>query len=307
MDKKIKITNSNQFAQLVLELEKNPALATGFSKGTVPNNFKAQWQDIAIAINALGPPLRDGEGWQKVWRDLKCKVKRKLVQNKQECRATGGGRYRQLVLSPLEEQVANLLQFGKQLNPKGMAQGVPKSRSCMNAEEVLSEVLREDSPAPSVDLTMMEIDDTTGLNTTAASVSVADSRAPVNENAAENQNLNAEQNADSPHHSSRSRVRAKRQRQDLLQNHTAMQEGVLTQMSTTLAEIGNNINSMENIQFDSFDKLLEIEGKKLKLMERQDEREENLYQTEMRLKKIKLKIKEAELEILTIKKNKKAD
>ncbi|XP_017470355.1 PREDICTED: uncharacterized protein LOC108362035 [Rhagoletis zephyria] len=100
MERKMKITNNNQFAQLVLELEKNPALAKGFSKGTVPNNFKSQWQDIANAINALGPPLRDGEGWQKVWRDLKCKVKRKLVHNKQECRATGGGSYKQLVLSP---------------------------------------------------------------------------------------------------------------------------------------------------------------------------------------------------------------
>lgn len=47
-----------------------------------------------------------------------------MVANKTECNATGGGRFKQFTLSPLEESVANLLQFQKQLNPQGAAQGV---------------------------------------------------------------------------------------------------------------------------------------------------------------------------------------
>lgn len=50
-----------------------------------------------------------------------------MVANKAESRATGGGIYKQLPLSPLEEAVANLLQFQKQLNPEGVAQGVPNT------------------------------------------------------------------------------------------------------------------------------------------------------------------------------------
>lgn len=63
---KMKISNVQQFETLVAELEKNPTLAKGFRRGTTPANFKLQWDDLSIKLNALGPPLRDGDGWQKV-------------------------------------------------------------------------------------------------------------------------------------------------------------------------------------------------------------------------------------------------
>lgn len=63
---KIKITNKRQFEKLVEELEKNPPLARGFQKGTVPNNFNEQWESIATVVNSLGPPIRSAGGWQKV-------------------------------------------------------------------------------------------------------------------------------------------------------------------------------------------------------------------------------------------------
>lgn len=62
----MKITNTEQFEKLVGELEKNPCLAKGFKKGTVPNNFYQQWENIAVKLNASGPPSRDADGWQKV-------------------------------------------------------------------------------------------------------------------------------------------------------------------------------------------------------------------------------------------------
>uniref|UniRef100_A0A1I8N660 Regulatory protein zeste n=1 Tax=Musca domestica TaxID=7370 RepID=A0A1I8N660_MUSDO len=121
---KIKITNTNQFNKLVEELEKNPILAKGFRKGTVPKDFKEQWESVSKVLNALGPPTRSCDGWQKVWRDLKCKVNRKLVNNKAECTATEGEIFKQLTLSPLEKAVANLLQFQRQINPEGAVHGV---------------------------------------------------------------------------------------------------------------------------------------------------------------------------------------
>lgn len=62
----MKITNNEQFQKLVEELEKNPSLAKGFKKGTVPTNFNQLWENIASILNAFGPPRRDGDGWQKV-------------------------------------------------------------------------------------------------------------------------------------------------------------------------------------------------------------------------------------------------
>lgn len=61
----------------------------------------------------------------QIWRDLKFKVKKQVVTNKVECKATGGSIFKQLILSPLEEAVVNLLQFQKQLNPEDIFLGAP--------------------------------------------------------------------------------------------------------------------------------------------------------------------------------------
>lgn len=52
-----KITNSNQFAKLIDELKKRPALVTGFQRGITPMNFKCQWEEITDMLNAFGPTL----------------------------------------------------------------------------------------------------------------------------------------------------------------------------------------------------------------------------------------------------------
>ncbi|XP_017469661.1 PREDICTED: uncharacterized protein LOC108361537 [Rhagoletis zephyria] len=120
----MKITTVQQFEVLVSEMEKNPAYAKGFRKGIKPLNFNSFWNVVAEKVNPFGPPVRDGEGWHKVWKDLKFKVKKKLVNNKTEARATGGGANRQMQLSPLEGAVANWLQFEQQINPKGSELGL---------------------------------------------------------------------------------------------------------------------------------------------------------------------------------------
>lgn len=67
---KVKITNSNQFDKFVQLLEKNPPLARGFRRGTVPIDYKEQWEKISVELNALGPPIRTADGWQKVMQIL---------------------------------------------------------------------------------------------------------------------------------------------------------------------------------------------------------------------------------------------
>lgn len=86
----------------------------------------------------------------QVWRDLKKDLKRKLVTNKAECRATGGGIFKQLTLSPLEEAVANLLQFDKQINPEGAVLGVQCEGHSTQCE--LLEIVEETADSFDLDL-----------------------------------------------------------------------------------------------------------------------------------------------------------
>lgn len=63
---KTRITNPNQFEKLVEGLENNSSFVKGFRKGTIPNDFMEQWDSVATALNALGPPSRTGNEWQKL-------------------------------------------------------------------------------------------------------------------------------------------------------------------------------------------------------------------------------------------------
>lgn len=60
-----KITSAKQFDVMVAEMEKKPHLAKQFQRGIVPT-AKAEWEDVAEKMNAVGPPTRDVAGWQKV-------------------------------------------------------------------------------------------------------------------------------------------------------------------------------------------------------------------------------------------------
>uniref|UniRef100_A0A182T516 Regulatory protein zeste n=1 Tax=Anopheles maculatus TaxID=74869 RepID=A0A182T516_9DIPT len=85
-------------------LETVPDIARGLFKGD-QTQF---WNEMAEHLNALGPPMRSGTTWKRVWFDYKCAVKKKLRANKTSLLATGGGPFNQKVLNEVEEQVANL-------------------------------------------------------------------------------------------------------------------------------------------------------------------------------------------------------
>ncbi|XP_053667879.1 uncharacterized protein LOC128718244 [Anopheles marshallii] len=84
-------------------LEGVPDIARAMSKGD-QTKF---WEDMAEHLNALGPPIRSGATWKRVWFDYKCAVKKKLRANKASLLATGG-KFQEKPLNDVEERVANL-------------------------------------------------------------------------------------------------------------------------------------------------------------------------------------------------------
>lgn len=113
----MKKTTPKQFETLVNFMMQNESLAKGYHKNTERAQIKEKWNDLKRKLNTIGPPSREAEGWMKVWADLKTGVKKKLVFNKAESQATGGGTFKQKVLTPLEESVAGLLQMNSIINP----------------------------------------------------------------------------------------------------------------------------------------------------------------------------------------------
>ncbi|XP_061501041.1 uncharacterized protein LOC133391354 [Anopheles gambiae] len=90
-----------QYQKMVDKLEDVPDIARGMFKG----DHTAFWEAMAEHLNALGPPIRTGATWKRVWFDYKCAVKKKNLRfNK----ATGGGPFHQRPLNDVEERVADL-------------------------------------------------------------------------------------------------------------------------------------------------------------------------------------------------------
>lgn len=115
-------------------MEKNPHLAKGFNKGLHKFDLKDEWNKVADHLNKYGPPMRKGEGWLKVWADYKFKLKKKLVHNKAECRATGGGPFKQYILTPTEDAASKLLQLDSIINP-GQTFGTQRRLSASKESE----------------------------------------------------------------------------------------------------------------------------------------------------------------------------
>ncbi|XP_050339141.1 uncharacterized protein LOC126765576 [Bactrocera neohumeralis] len=88
-------------------LQQKPKMAQGFTK-CPKEEVAAFWNNMAQELNSVGPPIKDISSSKKVWLDWKAYIKRKLVENKKEQSATGGGRYRQHHFNELEEAVIAL-------------------------------------------------------------------------------------------------------------------------------------------------------------------------------------------------------
>ncbi|XP_058978517.1 uncharacterized protein LOC131802354 [Musca domestica] len=106
---RFKVTTEKQFDEMIQILQMNQNLARGYSNGLKKINIKEEWNKVGAKLNILGPPVRTGEACMKVWAEYK--LRKKLVHNKAECRATGGGPFKQFTLSDTEEAASRLLQL----------------------------------------------------------------------------------------------------------------------------------------------------------------------------------------------------
>ncbi|XP_041764640.1 uncharacterized protein LOC121589631 [Anopheles merus] len=106
MADKRKTTNKSQFERLISLIEQNSDVVGDRSKGST-----AFWEEVSNQLNLLGPPMKDGSGWKKVWADYKSGLKKKLAHNNREYRATGGGPCNLSSFSMMEKHVIELLDL----------------------------------------------------------------------------------------------------------------------------------------------------------------------------------------------------
>ncbi|XP_067628901.1 uncharacterized protein [Eurosta solidaginis] len=123
-------------------MEKHPHIAKGFIKGD-KLKVDALWAEVVVELNEHGPPHKDISGWKKVWIDWKAFIKRKLVHNSKEARATGGGPYNKYVLTPTEDAIARLC------NLITSVKGVPNTKDYGAAESDTPSDSSSDDDQPS--------------------------------------------------------------------------------------------------------------------------------------------------------------
>ncbi|XP_055906410.1 uncharacterized protein LOC129941730 [Eupeodes corollae] len=116
----VKITTQIQMRRMVELMEENEHLAKNYKRGYEKS---LGWESVAEILNSLGPPMRKGKEWQKVWFDAKFKVKQKLLFNKKENEATGGGQYKKKTFNDLDEAIIRILSLDLVVNPTGYAAG----------------------------------------------------------------------------------------------------------------------------------------------------------------------------------------
>uniref|UniRef100_A0A182RZN3 Regulatory protein zeste n=1 Tax=Anopheles funestus TaxID=62324 RepID=A0A182RZN3_ANOFN len=92
--------SKRQYEKLVDILETCPDIARDLYKV----DHSSFWNEVAENLNAIGPPIKQNNGWKRVWFDYKCAVKKKLRDNKASMNATGGGLCRLKPLNDIEER-----------------------------------------------------------------------------------------------------------------------------------------------------------------------------------------------------------
>ncbi|XP_035793790.1 uncharacterized protein LOC118467413 [Anopheles albimanus] len=106
----MKKTNSSQFERLVELMKRDVDLARGvYSVQHSKRDVKKKWNDIAVDLNFLGPPMRNGHEWQKVWIDTKGRVKKIMGENKANGKETHDKNKKIRHLTPLQQEIGVLL------------------------------------------------------------------------------------------------------------------------------------------------------------------------------------------------------
>lgn len=151
-----------------------------------------------------------------------------MVHNKAECRATGGGRNKEKVLSPLEETVANILQFDKQISPEGLVFGVePRLEDLQAVVEGVDLAIQNEADIYLADMFSEEERPTTSRAIPSSSTTPPRTSTSQNAMATVAATPFSRKKSNAP--------------QNLLEKHNNMQEKVLTEISNTLISVKRSI------------------------------------------------------------------
>lgn len=182
------------------------------------------------------------------------------MNNKTEARATGGGAYKQVPLSPLEEAVANLLEFEKQINPRGNEVGLAEQDE-VEALPIEEELIRN--------LTS-ESGENVDVATTSAEINVNDDIPTVSTRVRSSNTKSTE-----------------KERITLLRKQTEVQQ----EQCSHLKSISGYLKDVSRYQR----KRLEVEEERLKIYKRSKRREEEILDLDVAIKKKKLELMENQL------------
>lgn len=93
-------------------MEKHRDLATNKLVGTqYKDKSNSLWNDLTTQLNAEGPPVRNSDGWKKVWKDLKYYTSCKLTFNINGKNKTGGGKFKEKIITALEERIIGICKL----------------------------------------------------------------------------------------------------------------------------------------------------------------------------------------------------
>uniref|UniRef100_A0AAG5CWM7 Regulatory protein zeste n=1 Tax=Anopheles atroparvus TaxID=41427 RepID=A0AAG5CWM7_ANOAO len=140
-----------QHRKLIDMLEQNPELANGSKRHTF-----SFWQQVASALNSLGPPTKTAMEWKRAWMEKKYATKRKLAEYKKQNQpgaqfATNPG------LSELDERVLLISKIDKSTSgtpepctPEPCTPEPCVPEPCTLVQEEDEETLEDTKPWPSM-------------------------------------------------------------------------------------------------------------------------------------------------------------
>ncbi|XP_072385943.1 uncharacterized protein [Diabrotica undecimpunctata] len=95
---------------MVAFLEDHPDFAKGKLLGhDGKGRKKAMWEILSTQLNGVNGPKKNSQKWQRVWIDLKNKVKKKASAIKNSMTQTGGGPPLKGILSDLELKIISII------------------------------------------------------------------------------------------------------------------------------------------------------------------------------------------------------
>lgn len=190
-----------------------------------------------------------------MWRDLKQKVKKKVMNNQKEVNATGGGPFNQVVLTPNEEDVANLLKYKKQTDPSvGKFYGAP---ACSTSENVTENADNHDEES------FCDLVDTVPYPSKNVQQNQASKRKRPNDKA----------------------------KMELLEKQNSIQEKLYTEVSLSLTDIKTHLKESNRYQR----KLFELQKSKIEKEEGLIEQQRQLMALDLEIKRKNIEVLDAQL------------